>query len=92
MFLMGQYECHGRKHLQYETTWRSTSERLELSRWKGSKRLRKLRQSAVAHNINSKPSGQKVRRFSAFVISSHSVSEEGDVYSSLQYAGTEAMV
>jgi hypothetical protein len=33
-----------------------------------------------------------VTRFSAFVISSYSVSEEGHVYSSLQYTGTEAMV
>jgi hypothetical protein len=44
MVLMGQYECHGHKHLQYETTWLSSSEHLELSRRKGSKRLRKLRQ------------------------------------------------
>jgi hypothetical protein len=83
MFLIGQYECHGLKHSQCETTWRSSPEPLELTRRKGSKRLRKLRQSAEHKALTANPE-EKVTRFSACVISSHSVSEEGLVYSSSQ--------
>lgn len=82
MFLTGQYEWHGRKIMQQETSWRSSSEHLELTRRKRSERLSKLRQTAVAQGINQQAQQKKsvyllvlypasIRRPSVFQLAIH---------------------